>query len=528
MEKIKSVAIVGMGAMGAGYAWTITRYNPDIKIYAVVRNQQKYADKPILVNGEKLSVEYMTMDKMTELVDLVIIAVKSYTLQDVINRMTPIIGEHTLILSILNGLTSEEKLIQAFGEEHVLYATVIGADANRKENIVTFNRCGCLYFGERKNHQISERVRIVEGFLKCSHMEYRIPENMEYKLWEKFLVNVGCNQTSTVYQMTYEQLRTSPEAMETMRQAQREVILLANHFGVALDESNIEAWEVDLNGLSPSGRSSTLQDFWEGRPLEMDILGDTVVELGKRAHIPVPVNQRLRKQIYQMVQERNVVNRGITATPEKIAVQLRLDILNQKIKKGDKIAENQLASRFSASRSSVRTALQILSSEGLIKTHSNGRREAIGFTEKQVVELYNFRWLLEQEALKLILAKRNSMFPLIANVLEKIEHAWRSGDGNVDWYDLDVQFHRALVHSSENMFIINAWENNAQLIYALMSFNTSDGYGTEYTETFFEKHRYLYEMWLSDDENSFVELKKHIMDAEVVSKSVLGGIGIKK
>lgn len=528
MEKIQSVAIVGMGAMGAGYAWTIRHNNPEVQICAVVRNLQKYADKPILVNGQKLDVEYTTLDHLKKPVDLIIVAVKSYTLQDVISRMAPIVGAQTLILSILNGLTSEKMLIEAFGEEHVLYATVIGADANRKEQVVTFNRCGCLYFGEKKNDEITDRVDRVRTFLEESGLDYVIPEDMEYKLWEKFLVNIGCNQTSTVYQMTYEQLRSNLTAMDIMRKAQREVVRLANHFGVALSEDNIKEWEADLNELTPNGRSSMLQDFWEGRPLESDILGDTVIELAKEAGIPVPVNEELRRKISQLVQERYVVNRGSAATPDKIAAQLRLDILHQRIKKGDKIAENQLASRFSASRSSVRSALQILSSEGLIKTHSNGRREAVEFTAKQVMELYNFRWLLEQEALKIMLSERSSMYPLIANVLEKIEKAWLSGETDADWFDLDVQFHRALVHSSDNMFIINAWESNAQMIYAVMRFNTSDGYGEEYASTFFERHRRLYELWLSGDESSYSELKKHIMDAEVVAKALLDGIEIRE
>ena len=215
-----------------------------------------------------------------------------------------------------------------------------------------------------------------------------------------------------------------------------------------------------------------------------------------------------------------MVNRGSAAAPDKIATQLRLDILRQTIKKGDKMAENQLARRFCASRSSVRTALQILSNEGLIITHSNGRRE--------VMELYNFRCLLEQEALRLMLSQKNSMFPLIAKVLEKIEKACLSNDGNIDWYDLDVQFHRAQVRSSGNLFVINAWESNAQLIYTLMSFNTSAGYGEEYASTFFEKHRRLYELWLSDDKDSYQELKKHIMDAEIISKSVLNSVHMEK
>ena len=71
--------------------------------------------------------------------------------------------------------------------------------------------------------------------------------------------------------MNYGQMRESEGAMETMRSAQREVIALANHFGVSLSEENIRAWEDSLQNLTSQGRSSMLQDYWQGRPLEMDI-----------------------------------------------------------------------------------------------------------------------------------------------------------------------------------------------------------------------------------------------------------------
>lgn len=525
MKEIKRVAVIGVGALGAGYVYYMVENNKAVQVYGVVRDTRRCRKNPIQVNGKALEVEYFSWEEQLGPMDLIVIAVKSYNLPDVINHMGSMVGENTQILSLLNGLTSEEKLMEAFGEEHVLYATIEGADCNRRDNEVNFNRIGCLYFGEKRNAQISERVGRVAAFLEASRIPYQIPEDMERKLWEKFLVNIGCNQTSTVYQANYEQLRTNPKAMDVMRKAQREVVALANHQGVALSEDNIASWERILQELTPEGRSSMLQDYWQGRPLEMDILGNTVLELSRRTGISVPTNKMLVDSLYQMIQERNAMNRTSAATPDKIATQLRLDILHQKIRKGDKVAENQLAQRFSASRSSVRTALQILSNEGLIITRSNGRREAVEFTKKQVMELYDFRWLLEQKALRLMMEQRNSMFPLIAKVLEEIERTCTDGvpSSNVDWYDLDIRFHRAQVCSSGNMFIIKAWESNAQLIYALMNFNTTYGYGEEYAATFFEKHRRLYRLWLSGDEDSYRELKKHIMDAEVVTNSVLEG-----
>lgn len=525
MEKdgIRSVAIVGLGAMGAGYARQIAKNNREVRLYGIVRNLQKYKKDPIFVNGERLNIDYVSWKEgRNGPVDLVILAVKSYHLQEAVQNLAVWIDENTILLSLLNGLDSERRLTEAFGSEHVLYATVTGADTNRKESQVTCNRCGCLYFGEKKNETWSPRVKRVAGFLEQSGIAYQVPADMEYKLWEKFLINVGCNQTSTVYQMNYGKLRESAEATEKMRSAQREVILLARYYGVALGEENIKAWEEDLQRLTPHGRSSMLHDYWQGRPLETEILGDAVTAMAAEAGIPVPVNRELNEKIHEMILERNLVNRGSPATPDKIANQLRMDILHQKIKKGDKMAENQLAKRFSASRSSVRTALQILSNEGLILTHENGRREAVEFTEKQVIELYHFRWLLEQEALKRMLSQKNSIFPLIAEVLAKIEKACLEENADTDWYDLDVQFHRAWVRTSGNMFLVNAWESNAQLVYTLMNFNTSAGYAQEYADTFFDKHKRLYELCLSDGAQCFQELEKHIMDAEIITKSLLG------
>ena len=94
---------------------------------------------------------------------------------------------------------------------------------------------------------------------------------MEHKLWEKFLINVGCNQTSTAYQMNYGQMRESEGAMETMRSAQREVIALANHFGVSLSEENIRAWEDSLQNLTSQGRSSMLQDYWQRKTNDLPL-----------------------------------------------------------------------------------------------------------------------------------------------------------------------------------------------------------------------------------------------------------------
>ena len=61
----------------------------------------------------------MTPEEQGEPADLILIGVKGYGFVQAIEDIRHQVGEHTLILSLLNGVDSEEQLIQAFGEEHV-------------------------------------------------------------------------------------------------------------------------------------------------------------------------------------------------------------------------------------------------------------------------------------------------------------------------------------------------------------------------------------------------------------------------
>lgn len=536
MKQIQKVAVIGLGALGACYANQILRGDPSVELYGVLRPGTVAA--PVLLNNVPLPLECRTPAQLKGFQpDLILVAVKSYDLEEVIEAITPMVGEDTLLLSLLNGMESEERLSQVFGAEHVLYATVVGADTNRSERQVRCQSSGVILFGDR-NGAPSLAVDRLEEFVRRCGLTARRVEDITYQMWCKLLVNVGFNQTSTAYQLTYGQFREDPEAMEVMRQAQREVCALARRCGVELGEEAIQTWEKTLAQLSPDGRSSMLQDYWMGRRLETDIFGDYVSRLGRKLGVPTPVSDRLNARIKQMERSRNLTEapspeepphlptgKLSVAAPKKIASQIRIDIVKQKYKAGDKLVETQLSEQYAASRSSVRTALQILSGEGLIITHPNGRREVVAFSEQQVKNLYDFRWLIENRALEMALEKCGSVYSKLAEILGVIEGCCACPAEEVDWYDLDVRFHRALVASAENIFLSNAWESNAEIFYTLMNFNTLIDYSERYAAEFFEKHRRIYELLLSRDRQCLTQLKQHILDAESIANSVLECFG---
>lgn len=297
---IRSVAFAGIGSVGAIYAELALRYK-EVSCVAVVRDKASYDERPVSVNGRLLDIPLKTPDEGYQ-VDLVIVAVKWNVLGDVLDQLKPFVGTGTIILSLLNGVSSEAVIESVFPQAKVLLAMCSGVDSSREGRAVSMRRRGKIVFGEADGSR-SQAVASVRQYLDDAGIPHEMPEDMLHQMWWKLMVNVGMNQVSAVTDLNYEGMRTNPEAMERMHRAQREVIAVANAQGIAMDERDIEAWDRQLAGLSCCGISSTLQDIRARRKTEVELYGETVCRLGKRLGIAAPENEKLVRDIRKIEKE---------------------------------------------------------------------------------------------------------------------------------------------------------------------------------------------------------------------------------
>lgn len=210
-----------------------------------------------------------------------------------------------------------------------------------------------------------------------------------------------------------------------------------------------------------------------------------------------------------------------TVTPDRILEQLRIDIITQRYHSGDRIAEADIASAFSASRGSVRSALQALESEGLIRVLPNGRREVVGFNRKLAHEMYELRWMMENRAVEIAQQEQTMLYAPLLKVLEQVNACRSAPSEETDWYQLDIEFHRALVKTANNVPLLKAWEINSPVMYALMKLNTSSDYLQNYISEFYDKHWTLFQAIITHDPECFNLLHTHIADAESISTRML-------
>ncbi len=299
MKAIKKIYISDLGAIGSTYAAKLFENDPDmVNVIADQERIERYRREGVFVNGKDYPFRYISPEAHQEPADLILIAVKQHQLEESIRAISNFVGEQTIILSLLNGITSEELVGNRFGMEKLLYSFVVGTDAVRKGTKTSFTKIGKIVFGEKSNPEYSVKVNEVKELFDRAKVPYLIPENMLKELWWKFMMNVGINQVSAVLKAPYGVFQRIGEAQELMEMASREVILISRKLGIGLSEEDLLNCKKVIDTLGPEGKTSMLQDVEAGRKTEVEIFAGTVAKLGREHGVSTPVNDFLLRAIH--------------------------------------------------------------------------------------------------------------------------------------------------------------------------------------------------------------------------------------
>lgn len=300
--EIKKVSIIGLGALGILFGHKILKRMPagSLRIVAEGERVGRYVRDGVFCNNERCDFHYVKPDDECEPADLLIFAVKSTGLAEAIRAVKNHVGPNTAILSLLNGISSESVIGEAYGVDKVLYCVAQGMDAVKVDNRLTYHNPGLICFGEQTPGVISQRMKDIADFFEKTGIRYEMKTDMDKRMWGKFMLNVGVNQAAAVYGCNYSGLQEKGAERDIMILAMREVIALSEKEGVRLTEEDLAYWLTVMGSLHPDGKPSMQQDAEAKRRGEVELFAGTVLSLGEKHRIPTPVNQLLYNKITAM------------------------------------------------------------------------------------------------------------------------------------------------------------------------------------------------------------------------------------
>ena len=298
--EIKTVAIVGMGALGLLYGEAITKacgYEA-VRFVMDEARYKRHKDDVYAINGVQQHFILQSSQQVRP-VDLVIVATKFSGLEQALDEMQNLVGKQTLIISVLNGITSEEKIIERYGAQHVLHCVALGMDAVREGTRLKYQHQGILKLG-CVDKNMENALNKVCDFLDRVKLQYVREADILHALWAKLLLNVGINQTCMVYETSYGGALADEEARASMFAVMHEVIEVANYEGVNLTEDDFLDCVKVLQGLAYDGLPSMRQDALAKRKSEVELFSGTILRLARKHGISTPVNQLYYDKIQEI------------------------------------------------------------------------------------------------------------------------------------------------------------------------------------------------------------------------------------
>lgn len=290
---INNVIICGLGALGLTYASRL-KNNCCLKILADSERIEKYKKNTPIFNDKEILLDYITPDDKFE-TDLIIISTKSTGLDSALEYIRNFVDKNTIIISLINGISSEEKIASKYPQATILRSYFIGHSAMREAN----DSGEISFYQDGIGKIVFEKNDILEEFFIKTNIDYEVSNNIEYSLWLKFGVNIILNQLSAIYRLNVGDLRKKTEFIEQANNLLSEVKKVAEANKIRGLE-NYEKEVLDATSLiADDGITSMYQDVITKRRTEIEIFSGEIIKLGKKYGIDTPHN----KDIYNKIKD---------------------------------------------------------------------------------------------------------------------------------------------------------------------------------------------------------------------------------
>jgi GntR family transcriptional regulator of gluconate operon len=208
---------------------------------------------------------------------------------------------------------------------------------------------------------------------------------------------------------------------------------------------------------------------------------------------------------------------------EKIAAELRYQIIKGIIPQGSILSENQIASEFETSRAPVRDCFKTLSNEGLIRLERMGAF-VIGLSTRDMDELYDIRFLIENFVIqRLVEANNGALIYSLNKIIDKMKIAGRHHD-HIELAYYDLAFHETIIKEAHHKRILHLWNNIRNIVLTALLVATQQRFSTDEHEMqkLIDKHRLL-ALSLSSKDGDYIGkiLQDHFEDTRrTVNSSV--------
>ena len=229
--------------------------------------------------------------------DFLVLSVKACALSHIMREVEEALGPETVIVSLQNGLDTEELIAHTFTRRRILRVVI-----NYAGNIQSPGRVAVNFFN-KPNHvgcncgkDLCEHATAFADMLTGVYLDTRAEPDIKRYVWEKTILNAGLSPVSAVTGLTMREVMDSSETYRIVESLLHECISVAAHLGYDFGPGFFNFCMAYLEKGGPH-KPSMLVDIENGRETEIDFVNGRIAYYGSLYNVPTPVNDMFTRLV---------------------------------------------------------------------------------------------------------------------------------------------------------------------------------------------------------------------------------------
>lgn len=291
--KIKSVAIIGAGAIGCFVYWGLSdKKEIEISFMAEGERAERLRKNGVRIN-DKLYRPVIKTPEEARGADIIIVALKYTALESALDMIEKAVDDHTIVMSLMNGLDTEEIIAGRIGMEHMIYSMIRIASAHTDQGIFfneEVNGIFGIYTGQPDDASAHRKAMVpaIAELFSGSAIPCHLSEDIVGDIWNKYATNMTMNLPQAVIGCGLGAYTDSEHVGWIAAQIAKEVSEVAHAKGIDIGDLNVRKM---VSASGPEARYSTLQDLDAKKPTEIDMFAGKLVSMGRELGISTPCTE---------------------------------------------------------------------------------------------------------------------------------------------------------------------------------------------------------------------------------------------
>lgn len=288
------ITIIGTGGIGGYYGGLLARHGQEVTFIARGEHLKAIQSNGLQIkspHGDFTIQPAQATDKIAAAgpTDLVLICTKTYSMQPILLELPALVGPHTAVISLQNGINAAEEIGAVVGKQHVIGgATWISAAIESPGVIRQVSQFRRVVIGEFSG-EVTPRVKAIADAFAPTGVLFEISENISKVLWTKFAFIASVSGIGGLTRLPLGGFRQVPETRVMLTGLMREVESVARAEGTELDSDMVEKTLAFIDQSDPHIVPSMERDVLNGSLFELEAIIGVIGRKARKHNLPTPI-----------------------------------------------------------------------------------------------------------------------------------------------------------------------------------------------------------------------------------------------